>query len=114
MHVHDIDYDLSCTRVLAIEDVHGVKPADTAAIDAEGRDRRVLADRLVRGVVKMLPIDGCFHADPHPGNVKIELDSGRITFLDARMVDERSVAQRVNIGRLMLAAWSPRPRRSTH
>jgi len=89
-----------------MEYIDGVKPTDTAAIDAAGLDRRVLADRLIRGAVKMLLIDGYFHADPHPGNVMIELDSGRITFLDTGMVGELSVAQRVNIGSLMLAARS--------
>jgi len=62
----------------------------------------VLADRMIRGAVKMMIIDGFFHADPHPGNVLIELDSGRLTMLDTGMVGELSVQNRIKLGSLML------------
>ena len=38
-------------------------------------------------------IDGFFHADPHPGNVVVELANGRLTFLDAGMVAATRPAQ---------------------
>ena len=43
------------------------------AIDAAGLDRQLLAKNLVRGAVQMVMIHGFFHADPHPGNVVVEL-----------------------------------------
>ncbi len=38
--------------------------------------------------MKMLLIDGFFHADPHPGNLIVNLDTGVVTFLDCGMVGE--------------------------
>jgi ubiquinone biosynthesis protein len=51
----------------------------------------------MRAAIKMLLIDGFFHADPHPGNLIVSLETGTVTFLDSGMVGELSVAQRVNM-----------------
>jgi len=102
LHVPEAIPDLSSPQVLTLEFIDGVKPIRTAEIDAAGLDREVLADRMIRGAVKMMIIDGFFHADPHPGNVLIELDSGRLTMLDTGMVGELSVQNRIKLGSLML------------
>ncbi len=102
--VPEIDYHLSTSRVLTMEFVDGVKATDVAAIDAAGLDRRALAGTLVHGAVKMLLIDGFFHADPHPGNVLVELDTGRMVLLDTGMVGELDLHQRVSLGSLMFTA----------
>jgi ubiquinone biosynthesis protein len=102
MHVPEAIPDLSSSQVLTLEFIDGVKPTQTAEIDAAGIDREVLADRMIRGAVKMMIIDGFFHADPHPGNVLIELETGRLTMLDTGMVGELSVQNRIKLGSLML------------
>ena len=48
-------------------------------------------------------IDGFFHADPHPGNVVVELASGRLTFLDAGMVGQLDLRKRIRFARFLLA-----------
>ena len=48
-------------------------------------------------------IDGFFHADPHPGNVVVDLKNGRLTFLDCGMVGELDLRQRVTFARFLLA-----------
>jgi ubiquinone biosynthesis protein len=48
-------------------------------------------------------VDGFFHADPHPGNVVVELASGRLTFLDAGMVGQLDLAKRIRFARFLLA-----------
>src|SRR5918992_2012782 len=55
--------------LLVQEHVEGVPATDPAAVDAAGLDRKVLAARGVNAFLKMILIDGFFHADPHPGNV---------------------------------------------
>jgi ubiquinone biosynthesis protein len=89
--------------LLTLEFVHGVKINNVAAIDAAGLDRRELALTTLRAVVKMLMIDGFFHADPHPGNVLVNLTSGDITFIDTGMVGELDLPQRVNLIQLLVA-----------
>jgi ubiquinone biosynthesis protein len=54
-------------------------------------------------VIKQLLIDGFFHADPHPGNVLVNLETGQITFLDCGMVGHLDLTQRVNLIQLIFA-----------
>ena len=62
-----------------------------------GSTGKTLAQNLVRGAVQMVMVDGFFHADPHPGNVVIELASGRLTFLDAGMVGQLDLRKRTQV-----------------
>ena len=103
VHVPAVDPQLSASRVLTLEFIEGVKSTDTEAIDAAGLDRRELARNFVRGAVQMVMIDGFFHADPHPGNVVVDLASGRLTFLDTGMVGELDLRQRISLGRFLIA-----------
>ena len=103
VHVPVVDTELSSGRVLTLEFIDGVKSTDTPDIDAAGLDRRKLAQNLVRGAVQMVMVDGFFHADPHPGNVVVELASGRLTFLDAGMVGQLDLPQRLRFARFLIA-----------
>jgi ubiquinone biosynthesis protein len=103
VHVPTVEPELSSGRVLTLEFIDGVKSTDTARIDAAGLERETIARNFVRGAVKMVMIDGFFHADPHPGNIVVELETGRLTFLDTGMVGELDLAQRVTLARFLLA-----------
>jgi ubiquinone biosynthesis protein len=54
-------------------------------------------------VIKMLLIDGFFHADPHPGNVLVNLETGMITLLDTGMVGHLDLQNRITLIQLILA-----------
>jgi predicted unusual protein kinase regulating ubiquinone biosynthesis (AarF/ABC1/UbiB family) len=78
-------------RVLALEDVYGIKITDYDAITAAGVDRAEVARRLFDAYLKQIFDDGFFHADPHPGNLFVspgDDDDGagwRLTFVDFGM-----------------------------
>ena len=97
VHVPELHRDLSSKRVLTQEFISGVKISNVAALDAAGLDRAVIGENALRAAIKMLLIDGFFHADPHPGNLIVSLETGVVTFLDSGMVGELSVTQRVNM-----------------
>jgi ubiquinone biosynthesis protein len=103
VHVPEIEQELSSDRVLTLEFIEGVKSTNTSEIDAAGLDRRELARNFVRGAVQMVMIDGFFHADPHPGNIVVDLSSGRLTFLDTGMVGQLDLQQRISLARFLLA-----------
>ena len=65
--------ELSRTRVLTLEFIEGVPANRREEIVAAGLDPTVIADNAVKAAVKMILIDGFFHADPHPGNVMVSL-----------------------------------------
>jgi ubiquinone biosynthesis protein len=103
VHIPRIYSELSTDRLLTMEFIRGVKISNLQAIDQAGLDRQTLARNALRAIVKQLLIDGFFHADPHPGNVYVNLKTGDITFLDTGMVGELELSQRVNIIQLLVA-----------
>jgi ubiquinone biosynthesis protein len=78
------------------EHIEGIRGNDLAAIDNAGLDRKALAARGADAVLKMILVDGFFHADPHPGNV-IYLPGNRIVLIDFGMVGSLSPVRRRQI-----------------
>ena len=68
-----------------------------------GLDRKALAARGADAVLKMILVDGFFHADPHPGNV-LYLPGNRIALIDFGMVGRLSPVRRNQVVEL-LAGW---------
>ena len=95
--VPEVIRELSRQRVLTAEFVPGVEANDRDAIIAAGLDPEEIADNAVRAAIKMVLLDGFFHADPHPGNVLVNLDTGMLTFIDTGMVGELGLRQRLNL-----------------
>jgi ubiquinone biosynthesis protein len=92
IHIPRIFWETTTSRVLTLERIRGVKINDLAGLDAQGTDRRWLANYATNVVLKMVCEDGFFHADPHPGNFFIE-QNGAIGLIDFGMVgilDERT------------------------
>src|SRR5688572_26877244 len=82
--------------LLVQEHVEGIPATDLAAVVAAGLDRKVLAARGVDAFLKMILIDGFFHADPHPGNV-FYLSGNRIVIIDFGMVGRLSPQRRAQV-----------------
>jgi ubiquinone biosynthesis protein len=78
------------------EHVEGIRGNDLLAIETAGLDRKALAARGADAVLKMILVDGFFHADPHPGNLMF-LPGNRIAFIDFGMVGRLSPARRRQI-----------------
>jgi ubiquinone biosynthesis protein len=78
------------------EHIEGIRGHDVARIDATGLDRKVLAERGVDAVLRMIMVDGFFHADPHPGNV-LYLTGNRIVMIDFGMVGRLTPRRRGQI-----------------
>jgi ubiquinone biosynthesis protein len=75
------------------EHIEGIRGNDAAGIELAGLDRKALAARGVDAVLKMILVDGFFHADPHPGNL-IFLPGNRIAFIDFGMAGRLSPTRR--------------------
>ena len=89
-------------RLNVQEFVDGIPGVNLEAIDAAGMDRKRIAQTGASAVLKMIIIDGLFHADPHPGNFFI-LPGERIAFIDFGMVGRVSAARRQQIIKLLQA-----------
>lgn len=103
VHIPDLERTLCSRRVLTQEFVSGVKISDVQAMQRAGLDVASIGDAALRAAMKMLLVDGYFHADPHPGNLIVDLETGMVTFLDSGMVGELTLAQRLN---LVMLLWT--------
>lgn len=72
-------------RILVQEFIDGVAPNDRAALDRAGRQGQVLAARGAEAFLHMALVDGLFHADPHPGNLRALADD-QVAFIDFGMI----------------------------
>src|SRR5215510_470058 len=89
-------------RLNVQEFVDGIPGVDVHAIDAAGMDRKRIAQTGASAVLKMIMMDGLFHADPHPGNFFI-LPGERIAFIDFGMIGRVSDLRRQQITKLLQA-----------
>jgi predicted unusual protein kinase regulating ubiquinone biosynthesis (AarF/ABC1/UbiB family) len=90
IHVPRIYPELSSRRVITMEYVPGVKVDDHEGLRRMGLSPRGVAERLVEAYLKQLLEDGFFHADPHPGNLRVMAD-GRLAFFDFGMAGRISL-----------------------
>lgn len=100
---------LSSSKVLTMDFMEGVKINNVAAIDAAGLNRLEIGAAILRALIKQLLIDGFFHADPHPGNVLVNLETGAVGFLDMGMMGEIGFNQRLNLINLLMVSRQKDP-----
>ena len=77
-------HEYTTSRVLVMEYIGGCPVDDRASLLAEGYDLGEIGRKLVNNYVKQVMDDGFFHADPHPGNVKVM--DGKIVWIDMGMM----------------------------
>ena len=95
-----IYWEWTCERLNVQDYIDGIPGRDTAALDASGLDRVLLAQRGSDAVLKMILEDSFFHADLHPGNIYF-LPDNQIAFIDFGMVGRISEERRYQIAILL-------------
>lgn len=74
----------STESILVMEYVNGFAIDDGKTLAAEGYDPNEIGIKLAENYVKQIVDDGFFHADPHPGNLRVR--GGKIVWLDMGMM----------------------------
>ena len=89
--------EYTTTQVLVMERIDGAGIDDRAALGAGGYDPAEIGAKLADNYVKQIMEDGFFHADPHPGNLRVR--EGKIVWLDMGMMGTLTDRQRELVGR---------------
>lgn len=76
--------ELSSSKILVMEKIDGFFIDDEKAMKEGGYDRNEIANKLADDYIAQIIDDGFFHADPHPGNIKIH--NGQIIWIDLGMI----------------------------
>jgi len=85
VHIPRVYWKYCGETVNVQEELIGIPGSQITRAEAEGFDLKLLAERGANAVLKMILLDGYFHADPHPGNV-IYLPGNVIGLIDFGMV----------------------------
>lgn len=95
VHVPKVYWDLTTTKVLTLEYIHGIKVSEHARLEAAGLDRKTIAFNGANLILREIFELHKFHADPHPGNLFV-LDNNVIAPVDYGMtgkIDQERVGQ---------------------
>jgi ubiquinone biosynthesis protein len=98
--VPKIYWEWTGERVNVQEYIEGIPGRDMAAFEAAGLDRRLIASRGASAVLRMVLVDGFFHADPHPGNIFFLRDN-RIALIDFGMTGHLTEERRFQVIELL-------------
>ncbi len=91
--------EYTTSRVLVMEYIEGCQIDDKEALLSNGYDLEEIGSKLVDNFIRQVMEDGFFHADPHPGNVRIR--DGKIIWIDMGMMgrlsssDKKQLAQAI-------------------
>lgn len=99
--VPEVNWTYTSRRVLTMEFIEGIGVDDHKALEKAGIDKEEAAKKIAASICNQILRDGFFHADPHPGNIKILWD-GTIVFLDLGMVGRVSEARRKTISKFFV------------
>lgn len=80
-------WDYTAKKVLTLEYVPGIKINNLDMIDARGYSRSQISSRAIESYLIQILKTGFFHADPHPGNLAVDLD-GSLIYYDFGMMGE--------------------------
>jgi len=96
VYVPQIYQVFSTRRLIVMEFIDGLKVIDTKNLTLAGHDPHEIVKLLSRTYLKQLLEDGFFHADPHPGNLRVMAD-GRLAFFDFGMVGRLDMKLQSNL-----------------
>jgi len=100
VRVPAVHWDLTTSKVLALEFIKGIPVAETAAIDEAGIDRKILAKNGAGIALRAVFEFGFFHGDPHPGNF-LALERNGLALLDFGLVGRLDETQAGLMGRIL-------------
>ncbi|XP_039049227.1 protein ACTIVITY OF BC1 COMPLEX KINASE 7, chloroplastic [Hibiscus syriacus] len=97
-------WDYTATKVLTLEYVPGIKINQLDALDARRYNRSRISSRAIEAYLIQILRTGFFHADPHPGNLAIDVDES-IIYYDFGMMGEIKSFTRERLLELFYAVY---------
>ena len=86
IYIPEVYIKFTTRKILTMEYKPGIKIDDLHQLDKAGIDRVKLSQNCLEAYLKQFLNDGVYHADPHPGNLAVDKETGVIIFYDFGMV----------------------------
>lgn len=98
VHIPRVYAEFTTQSLLCMEYIRGKKASKFSEIAC---DPKLIASRGAQAVLQQVFQDGCFHADPHPGNIIIMPDNV-VCFMDFGMTGRLSLKMRDSLSWLLI------------
>jgi ubiquinone biosynthesis protein len=98
--VPEINWELTTSRVLTMERIHGIAIHKTDELKNAGHNTSKLAETLVHAFLRQSIADGFFHADLHQGNLLVEAD-GTLVAIDFGIMGHLDLNSRSFLGEIL-------------
>ncbi|TXG55552.1 hypothetical protein EZV62_020808 [Acer yangbiense] len=99
-----VHWDYTASKVLTMEYVPGIKINELDALDLRGFSRAQISSHIVEAYLIQILKTGFFHADPHPGNLAIDVNE-TIIYYDFGMMGEIKSLTREKLLKLFYAVY---------
>ncbi|MCD8151186.1 MAG: AarF/UbiB family protein [Clostridiales bacterium] len=86
-------------QVLVMEYIDGFEVDDAEALRKNGYDLNEIGTKMADNYIKQIIEDGFYHADPHPGNLRIR--DGKIIWIDMGMMGRISQRDRMVLSKVI-------------
>lgn len=97
-------WDYTASKVLTLEYVPGIKINNLDMLDSRGYNRSLISSRAIEAYLIQILRTGFFHADPHPGNLAIDVDESLI-YYDFGMMGDIKTFTRERLLELFYAVY---------
>ncbi|KVI02093.1 Protein kinase-like domain-containing protein, partial [Cynara cardunculus var. scolymus] len=104
VRVPQVFWDYTANKVLTLEYVPGIKINELDAIDERGYNRSQISSNAMEAYLIQILKTGFFHADPHSGNLAIDVD-GSLIYYDFGMMGEIESLTRARMMDLYYAVY---------
>lgn len=71
----DVYWNLSTSKILTLRFMEGIKISNLEELKKNGIDPTAVATKVIHAYCKQVFVDGVYHADPHPGNLLVQIVS---------------------------------------
>lgn len=93
--------ELSSAEVLVMEFIDGIRLDDKLALEVAGVNCEKIAEQLIDTMLKQMLEFGYYHADPHPGNIRV-IAPNTILFLDFGLIGRLGKETRHSLSSLII------------
>ncbi|WP_052090793.1 AarF/ABC1/UbiB kinase family protein [Desulfosporosinus sp. HMP52] len=97
--VPKIYWELTNSMVLTMQYIPGIPLHQISCSEKHSKNVCKIANHLSKAFLQQILREGCFHADPHPGNILI-LPDGKISLIDFGIIGNLSIPMKAQLSSL--------------
>jgi len=101
VHIPHVYWEYTRDKIITLEKIEGTRLGEFIKTENLEAEKKVIAAHFADAILKMVFIDGFFHADPHPGNIFV-ISGNRIAFVDFGIISKLGDKLKMLMGEMLM------------